>query len=198
MDAVATGFAAIVVVRGDGVLHRRPDAASARAVPRGAATNAGAVNLDYGRAGAMLIDTGTTLTEARAIAEDVENIADCEGLPDGELRRVGKWRAPLALIQILDPCYPGGGHGWAGPPHGGGGGGAALATPAPMPAEARARPVATVTVPMNLRRRLDLSNNSKSPSGVENCRAASNLVPLCWNGVARALAVVMNGVSDRL
>jgi hypothetical protein len=29
------------------------------------------VGLVYGRAGAMLIDTGTTLTEARAIAEDV-------------------------------------------------------------------------------------------------------------------------------
>jgi glyoxylase-like metal-dependent hydrolase (beta-lactamase superfamily II) len=36
------------------------------------------VGLVYGRAGAMLIDTGTTLTEARAIAEDVQDIANRE------------------------------------------------------------------------------------------------------------------------
>jgi glyoxylase-like metal-dependent hydrolase (beta-lactamase superfamily II) len=34
------------------------------------------VGLVHGRAGAMLIDTGTTLTEARAIAGDVLDIAD--------------------------------------------------------------------------------------------------------------------------
>ena len=34
------------------------------------------VGLVHGRAGAMLIDAGTTLTEARAIAEDVQHIAD--------------------------------------------------------------------------------------------------------------------------
>jgi hypothetical protein len=34
------------------------------------------VGLVYGRAGAMLIDTGTTLTEARAIAGDVQDIAN--------------------------------------------------------------------------------------------------------------------------
>jgi glyoxylase-like metal-dependent hydrolase (beta-lactamase superfamily II) len=36
------------------------------------------VGLVSGRAGAMLIDTGTTLTEARAIAEDVQDIANRE------------------------------------------------------------------------------------------------------------------------
>ena len=36
------------------------------------------VGLVYGRTGAMLIDTGTTLTEARAIAEDVQDIANRE------------------------------------------------------------------------------------------------------------------------
>jgi hypothetical protein len=37
------------------------------------------VGLVYGRAGAMLIDTGTTLTEVQAIAEDVQDIANGEG-----------------------------------------------------------------------------------------------------------------------
>ena len=69
-----------------------------------------------------------------------------------------------------------------------------MATPAPMPAEARARPVATVIVPISLRRRLVLSNNSNAPFGVENCRAAMNLVPPRWNDVAGALAVVMYGL----
>jgi glyoxylase-like metal-dependent hydrolase (beta-lactamase superfamily II) len=36
------------------------------------------VGLVYGRAGAMLIDSGTTLTEARAIAEDVQDISSRE------------------------------------------------------------------------------------------------------------------------
>jgi glyoxylase-like metal-dependent hydrolase (beta-lactamase superfamily II) len=36
------------------------------------------VGLVYGRGGAMLIDTGTTLTEARAIGEDVHDLAGCE------------------------------------------------------------------------------------------------------------------------
>jgi glyoxylase-like metal-dependent hydrolase (beta-lactamase superfamily II) len=36
------------------------------------------VGLVYGRAGALLIDTGTTLTEARAIAGDVQDIAGAE------------------------------------------------------------------------------------------------------------------------
>jgi glyoxylase-like metal-dependent hydrolase (beta-lactamase superfamily II) len=36
------------------------------------------VGLVYRRAGAMLIDTGTTLTEAQAIVEDVQDIADRE------------------------------------------------------------------------------------------------------------------------
>jgi glyoxylase-like metal-dependent hydrolase (beta-lactamase superfamily II) len=36
------------------------------------------VGLVYGRTGAMLIDTGTTMTEARAIAEDVQDIANRE------------------------------------------------------------------------------------------------------------------------
>jgi glyoxylase-like metal-dependent hydrolase (beta-lactamase superfamily II) len=36
------------------------------------------VGLVYGRDGAMLIDSGTTLTEARAIAEDVADIANRE------------------------------------------------------------------------------------------------------------------------
>jgi xylulokinase len=43
-QAVTTGFAAVVVVRSDSVLHSGPDAASARAVPHGAATYAGAVS----------------------------------------------------------------------------------------------------------------------------------------------------------
>lgn len=37
-----------------------------------------AVGLVHGRTGALLIDTGTTLTQARAIAEDVQHIANRE------------------------------------------------------------------------------------------------------------------------